>query len=230
MPDLPGFGGMQSFYKIGEKPTIDTFADYLAAFIKLRYKSKRLTIVGVAFGFVVVTRMLQHDPDLAKRVDIVISLGGVARYDDLAFNPAKRLGYRLGTRLLATRPLSLFVRHVCWHPVVLNAWYSRQNPPAPNATAEIALWRRNNVRTHFMTLAALFKLDNCQQAVAVPLFHLALVSNKQIDNQHTIQHLHVIFPRVDVARSRLKSKYIGTIDYHSSARLLPAKLRRLLAS
>src|SRR3990167_800480 len=37
-PDLPGFGGMNPFYKIGEKPTLDTMADYLAAFVKLRFK------------------------------------------------------------------------------------------------------------------------------------------------------------------------------------------------
>src|ERR1035438_5886380 len=35
--DLPGFGGMESFYKIHERPTVDRLADYLAAFIKLRY-------------------------------------------------------------------------------------------------------------------------------------------------------------------------------------------------
>ena len=35
VPDLPGFGGMDSFYKIGEKPTLDNLADYLATFIKL---------------------------------------------------------------------------------------------------------------------------------------------------------------------------------------------------
>src|SRR5487761_1162679 len=34
MPDLPGFGGMDSFFTIGKKPTIDAYADYLAAFIK----------------------------------------------------------------------------------------------------------------------------------------------------------------------------------------------------
>src|SRR3982751_3045218 len=41
MPDLPGFGGMDSFYKIGMEPTLDNLADYLAAFIKLRYKGKK---------------------------------------------------------------------------------------------------------------------------------------------------------------------------------------------
>src|ERR1041385_6148442 len=48
-PDLPGFGGMESFYKIGEKPTIDKMADYLASFIKLRYKNRRFTVIAVSY-------------------------------------------------------------------------------------------------------------------------------------------------------------------------------------
>src|SRR5689334_19455199 len=70
MPDLPGFGGMDSFAKIGRKPTIDAFADYMAAFIKLRYKRKRVTMVAISFGFVVATRMLQRYPELTKKVDL----------------------------------------------------------------------------------------------------------------------------------------------------------------
>src|SRR3990167_2869837 len=63
MPDLPGFGGMDSFYKIGRKPTLDNMADYLASLIRLRYKNRRLSIAGFSFGFLVVTRMLQRYPD-----------------------------------------------------------------------------------------------------------------------------------------------------------------------
>src|SRR5687767_2102595 len=63
MPDLPGFGGMDSFNKIDQKPTIDNYADYLAAFIKMRYKRQRITILGISFGFVVATRMLQRYPE-----------------------------------------------------------------------------------------------------------------------------------------------------------------------
>src|SRR5437899_499489 len=33
-PDLPGFGGMDSFYTIGKKPDLDNMADYLASFVK----------------------------------------------------------------------------------------------------------------------------------------------------------------------------------------------------
>src|SRR5476651_1354705 len=50
VPDLPGFGGMETFYKIGEKPTLDNMADYLAAFVKLRYRHRRVTIMGMSMG------------------------------------------------------------------------------------------------------------------------------------------------------------------------------------
>jgi pimeloyl-ACP methyl ester carboxylesterase len=56
MPDLPGFGGMESLYKIDKKPDLDTMADYMASFVKWRYKRKRVTIIGLSFGFLVATR------------------------------------------------------------------------------------------------------------------------------------------------------------------------------
>lgn len=43
MPDLPGHGGMDSFYKIKMEPTLDNFGDYLATFIKLHYKTNDLS-------------------------------------------------------------------------------------------------------------------------------------------------------------------------------------------
>src|SRR4051812_40524605 len=48
MPDLPGFGGMEDLYKIGKKPDVDTLADYLATFIRMRYKRKKVTIAGLS--------------------------------------------------------------------------------------------------------------------------------------------------------------------------------------
>lgn len=71
MPDLPGFGGMDSFYKLGETATIDNLADYLASFIKMRYKRRKVIIVGMSFGFVVATRMLQRS--LSSRRKLICS-------------------------------------------------------------------------------------------------------------------------------------------------------------
>src|ERR1700730_17200494 len=99
MPDLPGFGGMASFAKIKKKPTIDNYADYLAAFIKLRFRRKRFTIVAISYGFVIVTRMLQKYPELVKRVDILVSLVGFVHKDDFVYSQPRRKFYQYGTRV-----------------------------------------------------------------------------------------------------------------------------------
>src|SRR3569623_1590822 len=89
MPDLPGFGGMDSFYRIGKKPTIDNLADYLAAFVKMRYKRKKVVIAGMSFGFVIATRMLQRHPELVKKVELMVSIVGFAHHDDFIFPPVR---------------------------------------------------------------------------------------------------------------------------------------------
>lgn len=94
MPDLPGFGGMNSFYKIGMKPTLDNLADYLAAFIKLRYKRSKITIIAVSFGFVVTTRMLQRYPHLTSKVNLLVSAVGFSHRDDFNFSRGRYLFYR----------------------------------------------------------------------------------------------------------------------------------------
>ena len=73
MPDLPGFGGMDSFYKIGQEATLDNLADYMTSFIKMRYKRKKVTIIGLSLGFVVATRMLQRNPELINKVSLLVS-------------------------------------------------------------------------------------------------------------------------------------------------------------
>lgn len=230
MPDLPGFGGMQSFYKIHEKPGLDKLADYLAAFVKLRYRSKRFTVVGIGYGFVIVTRMLQRYPDLAKKVDLVISLGGVARYDDIVFGRTKRLLYRSGARFLSLLPTAFWVRQVCLHPLTLRSWYARRTPARPDVEEQIFLWRSNDLRTHFITLVTLLKFDNCKLRVNRPLWHVSLRANHSLEHDRVLQHLQVIYQSVDEVRSRLRSQTIGTISYsRQTAQLLPVKLRRALS-
>ena len=127
MPDLPGFGGMDSFYKLGQKPTLDNMADYLAAFVKMQYKRRRITIVGMSFGFAVVTRMLQRFPDLAKRVDLLVSLVGFAHKEDFLFSPLRFWTYRVLGNIFSQRLPSHFFRGVCLHPWVLRTVYTKMD-------------------------------------------------------------------------------------------------------
>jgi pimeloyl-ACP methyl ester carboxylesterase len=112
MPDLPGFGAMDSFYKIGRAATLDNYADYMASFIKLRYKRKKPIIVGMSFGFIVVTRMLQRCPDLVKKVEMLVSFAGFAHKDDFTFKKTRWRFYYYLSKFFSYHLPALFFRYV----------------------------------------------------------------------------------------------------------------------
>ncbi len=229
MPDLPGFGGMQSLSRLHTKPTLDSLADYLSAFVKLRYKNKRLSIVCIGFGQVLVTRMLQRYPDLAKKVNVVVGFGGIARFDDLKLGRIKRIINRLSLRLAATRLVSGMIKLFYLQPWILRKRFSRMAPEA--AAEEVALWRTNDLRTHYLTTLELVKLDNCQQQINRPLWYVSTPASKKVENHRLIQHLGVIYSDVFEIRSRIRNDAVGTVSYgRNKAQLLPAKLRRALAA
>ena len=226
VPDLPGFGGMQSLYRIGERPTLDGLADYLAAFVKLRYKRRRLTIVGVSFGFVVTTRMLQRYPDIAKKVDMVVSVAGFAHHDDFRLKKSRQLAYRVGTRVFSWRlPAGIF-RLVCLQPFVLRQVYAH----TPNIMdTEIKLWRKNDVRTYMLAANAMLRADNCQTQVGLPVWHVSARADNYLDNQLVEQHFKVIFSDFHLATTKLNMYDLQPIkDNKPQAHLLPSKLRRVL--
>src|ERR1700722_5275861 len=101
MPDLPGMGGMESLKKAGIKPSIESLADYLASFIKLRFKRKRITIICLSSGFAITTKMLQKYPELVRRVDILFCVSGLSQEDILKLRRTMRLQLKLLTRTLS---------------------------------------------------------------------------------------------------------------------------------
>lgn len=243
MPDLPGFGGMDSFYKIGKKPTIDNLADYLAAFVKLRYKRKKVVIAGLSFGFVVATRMLQRYPELTKKVVLLVSIVGFAHRDDFTFSKPRYYSYLLGTKVFSTRPTAAFFRSVVLHPWVLRAAYARtHNAKSKFQSAESAdefnrlmdfeinLWHENDVRTYMYTTAQFLTLDNCQRQVDLPLWHISAQADHYFDNNVVEQHLRIIFKDFHHVQSKLTTHAPSVIaDEKAAAALVPSRLRRELA-
>lgn len=242
MPDLPGFGGMESFYKIGIKPDIDAYADYLAAFIKLRYKRKRVSIYAISFGFVVVTRMLQLYPELAKKVDLLVSAVGFMKNDDFHWSSRRRFGYRMFTRLLATAPLSLAIRYFFLNKAVIR--YLTQHlshskhrfievTPAEfeqNLNFEVRLWRANDVRTHWLTTGQFFSLDNTKVHVALPVVHIVSRGDHYFNNTTVEQHMRQVFMNYQkfTSTSKAHTPHI-TADKRAAAVMVPPGLRKLLA-
>lgn len=206
MPDLPGFGGMDSFFSIGKRATLDDYADYIASLIKLRYKRRRVTLVGISFGFIVVTRMLQRYPELADRVEMLISAVGFMRADDFLFTKARMRGYLLGSRVLKTPVLAKFFRYAILNRTVLRTAYARtHNAKVKFAQAngreefdkmmdmEIVLWQCNDVRTYFTTSIEMLTVDNCDRPVHLPVWHVYTENDNYFDNSVIEQQMRVVF-------------------------------------
>lgn len=242
MPDLPGFGGMDSFYKIHEKATLDNLADYLASFIKLRYKRRRVTIIGMSFGFVVATRMLQRFPDLSKKVDLMVSLVGFAHHEDFLFKRPRYWSYRLLSMYFG-RPLpSRFFRGVILHPFILRTFYGRSHNAKHKFAdltdeqvkemmeVEVGLWRNNDVRTYMDTTIEMLTLDNCRKQIDLPIWHVGMTNDHFFNNNNVEQHMRVIyndFHRMDINLSKHAPTVIATAK--EAAPFIPAKLRQLLS-
>lgn len=244
MPDLPGFGGMDSFHKIGKKPSIDNLADYLAAFIKLRYKRRRLVIMGISFGFVVATRMLQRYPELAKKVDVIISCVGFAHYDDFTFSKKRMFMYRSLINILLLPGVIPVFRVLALNPFVLRHAYTRTHNArhkfeaaaadgldAFNSVleAEIDLWHINDLKTHMYTSREFIHLDNCKQRVDVPVWHVSSKGDYYFNNQIVEQHLRIIFKDFKLFELDLRTHAPSVVaTKKESAIFIPPRLGRKL--
>lgn len=242
VPDLPGFGGMDSFASIGIRPDIDAFADYLAAFVKLRYRRKRVTIVAISFGFVIATRMLQRYPELTKKVTMLVSLVGFMHKDDFVYAPLRREIYQRITRLFATRPSAVFIRYCLLNRFVLRTLYAKLpnskrrmievGPEEFETTMEfeVKLWQANDVRTHWLTTSEFLAVDNCTKKIALPIYHVASQHDHYFNNEIVKQHMLVVFEKYYrfVARSKAHTPSV-LADKKTAGVMLPPALRRLLA-
>lgn len=243
MPDLPGFGGMESFYKIGQKPTIDNLADYLAAFVKMRYKRRRVTVVGMSLGFVIATRMLQRYPDLTKKVDMLVSVAGFAHRDDFVFSKPRHAMYYWGAKFFSLPVASTFFRHVCLSPLVLRTVYRHTRNAKDKfkgvvdeelkeiMNVEVRLWHDNDVRTYMLTTTEFLKLDNCKVQVDLPVHHIAVHADRYFDNRIVEQHLRVIFKEFTLLTTLKTGSHAPSViaDAKAAAPFVPSKLRQLLA-
>ncbi len=243
MPDIPGFGGMDSFYKIGQQATLDNYADYLAAFIKMRYRKRRLSIVGISFGFLIATRMLQRYPELARRVDFFISAAGFMRSDDFIISRRRNLAFRCIAKVFSIPPLPYVFRYVALNKLVLRTAYVRtKSAKRKFAEAggdrdrfkrmldmEIRLWHENDVRTYLQTTTELMTVDNCKKQINLPVWHIYTTNDHFFDHHIVEQHMRVVFSDFHGLSIKLKSHTISVIaDKAEAAGLVPAQLRRAI--
>ncbi len=241
MPDLPGFGGMDSLYKIDEKPDLNTMADYLASIIRLRYKNKRITIAGISYGFIVVTRMLQRYPDIAKKVDDLVSVVGFAHNEDFVFSSTRKTIYQTATKLFSYKLPSLLFKNIALHPLLLRTIYSKTYNAKHKFEGlvgqerklltefEIYLWRLNDLRTHMATNHSFLVFDNCKPKVNVRVWHISVQADNYFDNHVVEQHMRMIFNDFTLCPSSVKNHMPDVMANKKEAKkIFPVKIRQLL--
>lgn len=242
VPDMPGFGGMDSFHSIGMETNLDTMADYLATFMKLRYRRKKVTIIGMSLGFAIATRMLQRYPELVKRVDLMISMVGFTRHDDTKVSKKMIRTYTLLGTIFRRKIPSMFFYNVILHPSLIRALYSK-TPNARNkfkhlsredhirATEfEIILWRTNDVRTYMQMLLEMIRLDNCKKQIDLPVYHVSVDGDQYFDNAVVEQHMRVVFNDFTEFKAKLPNHAPSIVaSKEAAAPFIPKGLRKLLS-
>lgn len=242
MPDLPGFGGMDSFYKIGERPTIDNYADYLASIIKLQYKRCPVTIVAMSFSVPLVIKTLQKYPELARKVELFVSISGFTHRGDFIFSRFEYWGLRLLAAAFSKRLPAAFMSNVILtKPLLTLAYSSVQNnhkkmKDAPSRAEldrriafEADLWKINDVRTRMSTITMMLTLDVCDQKADVKTYHVTATADRYFDHETVQQHMHIIFEDLELIESEMPN-HAPTIIATAKEALpyIPERLRALL--
>lgn len=242
MPDLPGLGGMTPLYKIGRQPDIDAMADYLASFVKLKYRRKRLCIFGMSLGFVIVTRMLQRYPELTKKIDFLLSVVGFAHGDDFVFSRRRIQIYKIGTWVLSHKVPALIFRYTALQPFVLNrAYHKTFNAKEKFETLsgdefkrtmemEIMLWHMNDIRTQMKHNLEMFLLDNTDRLINLPVHHVASRKDRYFDNGRVEEHMRRIFTDFEMYYMKGENHAPTIIaDAKDAAPFIPPGVRRKFA-
>ncbi len=243
LPDLPGFGGMQSFYQLGERPNIDALADYLAAFVKMRYKHRRFTVVAMSFGFVVASRMLQKYPELAAKVDDIVSIAGFVHHEDFKMKRRTKWLLQAGAAINTFRLPAFFTRYILLsRPVIYLSylWVADNNVKMKDANFsermrrirfEVELWQSNDVRTYAYTGQEMLRVNLCQTSkqISQKVTHVKVKDDRYFDNRIVEQHLNIVYREVDVVETKLRGHAPTVISSAKEASpYIPRKIRSLL--
>jgi pimeloyl-ACP methyl ester carboxylesterase len=241
-PDLPGFGGMDSFYKIGEKPTLDNMADYLATFVKLRYKkNQRFTIIAVSYGFSAITRMLQRYPQIAKRVDLLISLSGVTNKKDFRWKHRNFIVMYAVAWLFSKRVPAFVAKKITIRSPIIKLLYllaEKKHPKLKDADKkdrdkridfEIRLWKINDFRTWVYSSTTLLRLDMSGIHVDLPVYHVSIDDDHYFNQISVEGHMRQIYKDFTLIKAKIPAHAPAVVaDVEAVAPFVPPKIRSLL--
>ena len=205
--DLPGFGGMDSFRKVGKKPNIDNFAEYMAGFLSDQNDSEKVTVVGVSYGLAIASRMLQLHPELVDRVDAVVSIAGFTHHRDFKLPKSLLWFYWFATGVLRNYPVNLVLRTLITNDVSISLAYGRygsgKSKFAGKSKAErkqttreeILLWQINDFWTYAWVGFDTVTLNLLTAEINVPLLHVLVSGDQYFDSNRIKSDMKTLYPR-----------------------------------
>ena len=239
-PDLPGFGGMETLAKANRKQNLDNVADYLAEVLEREIPEGQITLVGLSYGFVVITRMLERQTVIANRSDMAISLMGLVDGQDLAMRGFKRFGAEVVTLLARTPVISVLYSAIVSSRWMLNLMY-RPNHPKMRALGRVKraefiefesyLWRCNDLATWGRSLHELFHLSARAAQLPVPLFNIATKHDHWLDIATTEAHLRMEYAFVTTYSSDISNHGgVAYEDEQEAYAMIPREMATRLES
>jgi pimeloyl-ACP methyl ester carboxylesterase len=234
---------MESFYKIGREPSLDNLADYLAMFIRWRYRNDKIVLGGLSFGFLVATRMLQRHPKLQDKVKLFVSIVGFAHRDDFSFSRPRFLFYKYGSAFFTLRLPAYFFQHVVLQPFFIRRVYQHSfnakskfdgksgDELKRTMDFEVNLWRINDLRTQMYCNGEMLRLDLCNKQVNLPIYHVSVDKDQYFDNKVVEQHFRVIFSDYHGIKAKVNNHSVSVVsDKKMAEPMVPAELKRILRS
>lgn len=247
MPDLPGFGGMDSFYKIGREPDLDSYADYLYTFIRTyKLDKKKIRIVAMSFGFLVVTRMLQKYPQLHDNIEFVVSFVGFGKTEDFSVDTFKKPIIKISLKLSNTKLGSWLIGTLLFNKVSLRVMFKlfRLFNPNPKyrhdskreqdqaTEMELELWSNNDARTKFYTYKVLsdFDLTKGQKPLPLDLYDIVTPTDQYFDSKSVNRTLSQLYRSSVMYMANLRLHAPSVIgDEEVVAKIYPDSIKKILA-
>lgn len=233
--DNPGFGGMDSGYKIGRYPDLEFFAEHLMNFIDRHVdRDRQLTLLGISYGFQIISATLHRYPLLQSRVEDVVCFVGFVQPSDFRMPPSYRLpmvylGALPGKTWLGSKVLQALIRkrvvvaiYLLTKPIQVKFKRLKSSEAKHYAGEQAELWMINDHRTHAATAWDFVKKnDLTHHRLPLNIVHIGIPSDHIIDNSRVRQALKSMY-------SRLKA-YDLQMEYHAPMDAdTPIKVRALL--
>jgi len=243
VPDIPGFGGMQSLYSIGIKPTADALSESIYHFIKEHYGNRKFKAVGMSYGFVILTHLLQNHPELKHQMTLIVSLAGLTDRREFIVPKFKYLSWVGILKLFNGKYRSWIFKNIFLRPFILKTIYRLQaanHPKFKDADKqelnrrldyEVYLWQANEPRTYTLATLDVLQLETPDISIDVPLLHVSIDSDQYVNHTLVLANLKKIYKNVTETQAHMPNHAPTVISSKKDAApFIPPKARQMLSA